>query len=146
MSIPASRTKSKKALVLTLPAMAIEILRSVPRREGQQFVFGKAGVAGYTAWSYSLTALNARVTASTGQPLPPFTLHDLRRSMRSGLSKIGIQPHIAELCIGHNKKGIVAVYDRFGYEAEIKTALARWAEHIASIVEDRPDKVVPLRA
>jgi integrase len=146
MSIPGARTKGKKALTLTLPPAALESLSSVPRRDGQAHVFGKAGKAGFNAWSYSTIALNNRIAAAAGKPLAPWTLHDLRRTFRSGLSRIGVAPHVAERCVGHVQQGVAAIYDRYAYEAEIRTALARWSEHVAGIVEERPSKVVPMRA
>jgi hypothetical protein len=91
-------------------------------------------------------ALNARIAVTAGRPLAPWTLHDLRRTMRSGLGKIGIQPHVAELVIGHSRQGMEAVYDRFRYDDEIKTALLRWAEHVVGIVENRKSNIVPLHA
>ncbi len=60
-----------------------------------------------------------------------WTLHDLRRTMRTGLGRIGVPPHIAELLINHVKGGIEAVYDRYSYAAEKRDALARWAAHVA---------------
>jgi integrase len=146
MTIAGERTKNGRTLKLKLAPAALEILRSVPRRDGSEFVFGKLGRAGFCAWSYSTMALNSRIAAAAGRPLPPWTLHDLRRTMRSGLGRIGTPPHVAELVIGHAKRGIQAVYDRYSYEGEIATALARWAEHVIAIVEERPSKVVPLRA
>jgi integrase len=145
--IPGERTKGGKALTLTLAPLALEILRSVPRRDGQEFVFGKAGRAGFNAWSYCTIALNNRIAAAaTGRPLPHWTIHDLRRTMRSGLGRLGIAPHIAELVIGHAQTGVQAIYDRYRYDAEIKAALAVWADHVIAIVEGRVAQVVPLRA
>jgi integrase len=146
MVIPGERTKGKRTLMLVLPSMAVDILRAVPRRDGREFVFGKTGRTGFVGYAYALMALNARIVAAAGKPLAPWTLHDLRRSMRTGLGRIGIQPHIAELVIGHSKTGIEAIYDKHSYQPEIKTALARWAEHVAAIVDDRKSNIVPLHA
>jgi hypothetical protein len=89
--------------------------------------------------------LDGRVTTAEGKALERWTLHDARRSFRTGLSKLGVQPHIAELCINHAKGGLQAVYDIHTYQGEITRALALWANHIASIIEGRSSKVVPLR-
>jgi hypothetical protein len=69
----------------------------------------------------------------------------LRRSMRTGLGRLGVPPHIAELAINHVKAGIIAVYDRHRYEPEVRNALAQWSEHVMAVVEGRKSKVVPLR-
>ena len=144
MTIPGTRTKNGRALILTLPEMALEILRTTPRQPGQPYVFGKRGAAGFNAWAYHLGPLNNRIAAA-GEALPHWTVHDLRRSMRSGLGRLGVPPHIAELAIGHHQRGVAAVYDRYSYQAEVKTALARWADHVAAVVDDRQSNVVPMR-
>jgi integrase len=138
MTIPGSRTKNARALALTLPAVALDILRSTPRR--RDFVFATRG-AGFTSWSTSMAALRRRLSV----PLASFSLHDLRRTFRTGIGKLGVPPHIAELAIGHVKAGIVAVYDKHRYEGEVAAALAQWAEHVTAIVEGRKSKVTPLR-
>ena len=144
MTIPATRTKNGRALTLTLPEMALEILRATPRQPGQPHIFGKRGAAGFNAWAYHLTPLNARI-AEAGEALTPWVVHDLRRTMRSGLGRLGVPPHVAELAIGHHQRGVLAIYDRHTYAAEIKTALARWADHVAAVVGDRKSNVVPMR-
>jgi integrase len=65
-------------------------------------------------------------------PLPPWVLHDLRRTFRTGLGRLGVPPHVAELCVNHAKNGIEAVYDKHRYEPEIKAALEKWANHIVT--------------
>ena len=141
--IPGTRTKNRRALELTLPTVALDILRTVPRRDGREYVFGSRGGA-FSAWSYSTLALNARIVATHGKPLTPWRLHDLRRTMRTGLGRLGVPPHIAELVINHAKGGVEAIYDRYRYSAEKTNALARWADHVLAAVEGREARVVPL--
>lgn len=69
-----------------------------------------------------------------------WTPHDLRRTMRTGLSACKVRPDIAELTIGHTKRGIVAVYDQHGFEAERRAALEAWERRLMLIVAGRdPD-------
>ena len=71
-----------------------------------------------------------------------WTPHDLRRTMRTGLSACKVRPDIAELSIGHTKRGIVAVYDQHGFEAERRAALEAWQRRLNAIIENRdPDAV-----
>jgi integrase len=147
MTIPGARTKGKRSLILTLPPAAIEILHAVPRRDGQEFVFGgKSGKSGFVGYAYARMRLDARIVVAAGKPLEPWTLHDLRRTMRTGLGRVGIAPHIAELVIGHNRQGVEAIYDRHSYQSEIKTALLRWSDHVLGVVEGRSSNVVPMHA
>jgi integrase len=135
LTIPGERTKNHRTLILTLPPVVLDILRSMPRREGIDHVFG-ARNSGFQAWNSSRLALDHRITvAEQGKPLPRWVLHDLRRTMRSGLGKIGVPPHIAELAINHAKGGIQATYDRYSYEREIKAALVQWGDHVLAIIE-----------
>ncbi|MCU7833691.1 MAG: tyrosine-type recombinase/integrase [gamma proteobacterium symbiont of Taylorina sp.] len=59
-----------------------------------------------------------------------WTAHDLRRTCRTGLSKLGCPGEIAEAVLGHTKGGIEGVYNLYEYEAECKIWLQNWADHI----------------
>jgi len=151
MAIPRERTKSRHALILTLPQLAIDILRAQPRRDGSNYVFGgrKGGKNGFAAWSWCKLDLDNRITSARGAALPRWTLHDLRRTTRSGLGQLGISPDIAERCIGHIKGSAVErTYDRYTYQPQIKAALAAWAAHIEQLTKPagKPDRIVSLRA
>jgi integrase len=98
------RVKNRNALRLPLPASALEILQAIPRRDGP-CVFGSPA-HGFTGWSMAKRKLDARLADVS---LPDWRLHDLRRSMRTGLGRLGIPPHIAELAINHVKKGVLRV-------------------------------------
>jgi integrase len=144
LQLPAARVKNRRTLTLTLPRPALDILRVIPRRDGH--VFGHA-LHGFTSWSAAKKQLDARLVA-TGTPLADFRLHDLRRTMRTGLSKLGVRSDVAEMAIGHAKAGIIAVYDKHRFEAEVANAHAKWAAHLLDVVEgkSRKGRVVPLRA
>jgi integrase len=142
--IPGERTKNHRELRLTLAPAAIEILRAIPRRPDRTHVFGRRD--GFQMWNHGMAQLHRRIAVAIGQPLPHFVLHDLRRTMRSGLGRLGVAPHVAELCIGHARTGVQAIYDRHHYGLEIQAALAIWADHVTAVVEGRSAQVVPLRA
>jgi len=59
-----------------------------------------------------------------------WTLHDLRRTVRTGLGQIGIQPHIAEAVLNHIPPKLIRTYDRNKYESEKRKALNDWAAHL----------------
>jgi integrase len=133
--IPKERTKSKRALELTLPATAVTILEAVRCRNSRAALFG-GGANGFNAWSYNTLALNGRIAAAEGKALTPWRIHDLRRTVRTRLGKLGVLPHIAELVLNHagHKSGIGRVYDHHDYEPEITAALAKWEAHLLAIV------------
>jgi integrase len=142
LNIPNSRTKNKRALTLTLPEPVLAILRAIPRRDAP-CVFGDPQ-AGFRSWSHHKKLLDARLAAA-GTPLATWRLHDWRRTFRSGLGRLAVPPHIAELAIGHVRKGLEATYDRYHYGNEIADAHRRWAAHLTAVLNGEKDKVVPLR-
>jgi integrase len=137
MVLPKERTKNRRPLALTLSETARSILKAAPHRAGRDLVFG-GGKAGFSAWSYCTLAFNSRVAAANGdRALAPWRIHDLRRTVRTGLSKIGIKPHVAELVLNHtgHKAGIGGVYDHYDYQPEIAEALAKWEAHLLAVVQ-----------
>ncbi|MFL9625697.1 tyrosine-type recombinase/integrase [Aeromonas veronii] len=60
--------------------------------------------------------------------------HDLRRTMKTVMSRIGVHPHVSEKVLGHRLAGILAVYDQHDYLDEQRAALEQWAAHIAQCV------------
>jgi integrase len=77
--------------------------------------------------------------------LRPWVIHDLRRVVRSHLAALRVPDHIAEMVIGHGRKGIQRVYDQHRYESEMREALTLWAGRLRTIVEPAPANVLPLR-
>jgi integrase len=75
----------------------------------------------------------------------PFVLHDLRRTLRTGLARLGIDDETAEMVIGHLPQGIRKVYDVHDRLEERRTALQKWAEHVVRIANDQPATVTELR-
>jgi integrase len=141
LALPPERTKNGRTLQLPLPEMALAILRARPRRS--EFVFGDRD-KGFTNWSVATKKLRARI-AETSVHAAPFRLHDLRRTMRTNLGMLGVRPDVAELCIGHVRKGMLAVYDRYNYQPEIGDALSLWADDVAAIVEGRERKLLKMK-
>jgi integrase len=142
--VPPERVKTNAPLELRLPPAAVELLHKVERRDGRECLFGQRAASGFTAWSMWNMKLNHRIELARGAPLAPWVVHDIRRSVRSGLSRIGIAPHISELVLNHQRVGIERVYDRYSYAAEKAQALLRWSDHVMSLVENRPPRVQTL--
>ncbi|MCU0826834.1 MAG: integrase arm-type DNA-binding domain-containing protein [Tabrizicola sp.] len=63
-----------------------------------------------------------------------FTLHDLRRTFRTGLSRLGVDREIAELALGHARADLESRYNRDDCEAEVKAAFVKWAEHVGKVL------------
>jgi integrase len=124
ITLPAERTKNKTAHTVPLSDTALAILKDIPRRANRDFVFG-IGQGGYSGWSKSKADLDAVVKLKED-----WTLHDLRRTVRTGLGKLGIAPHVAEAALNHLPPKLIRTYDRNTYLVEKKTALDLWASHL----------------
>jgi len=77
-----------------------------------------------------------------------WTLHDLRRTMASGLQRLGVRLEVTEAVLNHKSGstgGIVGVYQRHDYAAEKRDALARWADYVDALVSGTKANVVTLR-
>jgi integrase len=73
----------------------------------------------------------------------PWTNHDLRRTLRSGLSALRVSADVAEAVLAHVKPGIRGVYDRYDHFDEKRAALEAWEGRVRSLVEPTVAKVLP---
>ena len=60
-------------------------------------------------------------------------MHDLRRTCRSEMSRLGVDNLTVELVIGHMKQGMLLVYDQHDWMEERTTALEKWGEHVVAL-------------
>jgi len=75
-----------------------------------------------------------------------FRLHDLRRTARTLMSKLGVPEDIAELAIGHVRKDLVARYNKDDAWAGRRDAFTRVSDHVAALIGAREGAaVIPLR-
>ncbi len=140
-TLPGGRSKNGRAHTLSLPAMAWDIIRSVPRLAGRDQLFGVSAGDGFTAWAQAKAALDQRL----GDTVAPFVLHDIRRSTATRLADLGVQPHVIEQILNHqsgHRSGVAGIYNRSSYEREVRTALTLWADHIRALVDGGERKVV----
>jgi integrase len=148
LDIPAARYKSDDDHVIPLPPAALDIIRGLDRwvdGEGKPkrnaFLFSTTnGDKPVNGFSKAKLALDKGAAKRLGRKIEPFTIHDLRRTMRTHLSALPIPQHIAERIIGHAQPGLLKVYDRYSFAAEKRHGLELWAERLAAIVADRPNE------
>jgi integrase len=131
IALPPARTKNKRLHELPLSRQARAILERQPRRGDRDFIFG-LGRAGFTSWSDGKAVLDERAKLKAD-----WRLHDLRRTAATMMAEIGVLPHIIEAILNHvsgHRAGVAGVYNRAKYEAEMRQALERWAEHVQTII------------
>ncbi len=76
--------------------------------------------------------------------IPAWTPHDLRRTARTGLSRLQCPNEVAEAVLGHSRRGIEGTYDLHRYEAECKQWLQMWADHLDSLICRASDVVLAI--
>ena len=135
--LPARRNKVKLDLVRPLSSAAQKLLENRPRIDDCPYVFtyGKKPLA---TFSQSKEEFD-EACGVTG-----WTLHDLRRTARTLMSRAGVNPDHAERCLGHVMPGIRDNYDKHEFYDEKKQVfevLAAQIERIVNLVEN----VMPMR-
>jgi integrase len=78
------------------------------------------------------------------EPIPNWTLHDLRRTAKTSMARAGVRPDISERVLGHVIAGVEGTYDRHSYEDEKREALVKLAAQIERIVSPLPSSVAAL--
>jgi integrase len=136
--LPAARNKVKQDLARPLSGAAQKLVNGLPKIGRGRYVFTFGGVKPLRGFAKP----KARLDAASGTA--GWCLHDLRRTARSLLSRAGISPDVAEMCLGHVLVGVRGTYDRHSFHEEKKHAFEALAAQIARIV-DPQDNVVTWR-
>jgi integrase len=115
-----------------LPKAALAVLDELPRYADNPYVLAGRKNSHIAYSGNPKRAFDAKLPKG----MPPWTLHDLRRTARSLLSRAGVRPDIAERVMGHAIGGVEGIYDRHKYFDEKSEALAKLADLIETIVGD----------
>ncbi len=139
-NIPAERRKGRVAQRVPLTAMALEIIEQARTYSGaSRYVFISSHIDNGPMTSHALSKAILRHWSEIGFK-EAFTPHDLRRTLRTRLAEIGIDDVVAERVLGHKLQGIMAVYNRHGYDTEKRQALELWEKKLRQIVGiDEPE-------
>jgi len=153
IDLPEHRTKNGRPHSVPLSAEAFEILKA--RTDERDLLFGR-GAGGFSGWSKAKADLDERIAANRKKAgirktMPPWTLHDIRRTVvthlvesrtrNNGSSKEETwsfaQPHVVEMLVNHvsgHKAAIAGTYNKALYLSERRQALEQWGAHIAQLV------------
>jgi integrase len=122
------RTKNGVAHVIPLSAPARAILHNVPRIGDYVFTFN--GTKPIAAWGRTKADLDKASGVSD------WRIHDLRRTVATGMQKLGVTLQVVEAVLGHSggsRAGIVGVYQRHDYATEKRAALEAWGAHVMGL-------------
>lgn len=148
--LPATRTKNGQAHMVPLVPEALAVLDALapaPTEEGRPivwpgkgFVFtttGKTAVSGYSKAKARLDSLIGKLDAGD-LTFEAWRLHDLRRTLATGMQRLGVRFEVTEACLNHvsgAKAGVAGIYQRHDWKEEKRDALTRWAGHVVEITK-----------
>jgi integrase len=160
-TLPGERTKNGAAHMVPLSAPARDLLKTLLpedendanrvvrewRTSGALVLPGAVGTP-FAGWSKAKRALDeaiidarTKAAASAGtNALVPWSVHDLRRTVATGLQRLGVRIEVTEAVLNHisgSRGGIAGVYQRHDWAAEKRAALDGWAIHVVSVVQGR---------
>ncbi len=155
-TLPADRAKNDKAHVVPLNNLALAILGSLPQKR-RGLVFSTTGDTSPSGFSKAKARLDQLAllrmrerAAERGERhsekviLPPYRLHDLRRTLATGLQRLGVRFEVTEAVLNHisgAKSGVAGVYQRHHWTDEKRAALDAWARHVAATLPlAKPDR------
>lgn len=127
--IPRDRVKKDRPHMVPLTAAARELLDALPKpTSGNGFVFSTdGGDSASSNFHKSKTKLD-EVSGVDG-----WVIHDIRRSVRSGLAALGVSKDVARAVVNHADGKVDAIYNRYDYAAEKREALEKWAKHLEAL-------------
>jgi integrase len=130
--LASERTKNGEEHDIPLSQPALDILASLPRISGSEFVFTTTGDGPIVGWSKVKDALDDSIK------IEQWRVHDIRRTVATGLQKLGTPLPVTEAVLGHvagSRAGVVGVYQRHNYADEKRAALDAWAKHVMGLVK-----------
>jgi integrase len=160
------RTKNGVPHMVPLSATACNLVRSLlpddadaakrainDHRVNGALVLPGVLTTAFAGWSKAKSALDkaimsarakaAEASGNSPVPLVPWSVHDLRRTVATGLQRLGIRLEVTEAVLNHisgSRGGIAGVYQRHDWASEKRGALDAWATHVRSIVEGSADE------
>jgi len=148
-AIPPDNYKTKTPHFLPLTTAALEQVGEMPNLGDYVFSYtGKGPFSNGFALKVQLDAQMRHLMAERDGldvaqvKLKPWVMHDLRRTAKTLMSRVGIRQDHSERVLGHVIPGVAAVYDRHAYIAEKRHALNKLAAEVRRIVHDEPAPTV----
>jgi integrase len=133
-TIPDANAKGGRGHVVPLTDWAIKELRVLKVRAGRSKWVLPANGGEHHIDPKQLTRSVAKCLGRfKAEGIEAFTLHDLRRTVRTGLARLKVEPHIAERVLNHAQEMIAGTYDRHAYMDEKRAALEKWTAHLEAL-------------
>jgi integrase len=139
-TIPAERYKTKRPNFVPLSKAALALIAAQNKIDDCDYVFPSRAKTPFSGFGKSKATLDRAVSATMENqakkemridPMPNWTLHDLRRTAKTLMARGGVRPDISERVLGHVIPGVEGTYDRHSYADEKREAL----ESLATMIE-----------
>jgi integrase len=129
--LPEWQTKNGREHTFPIGVLCADILYTTTTDSLTAFLFPARGkpMNPFNGWSKSKQALDKLC------PIPHWTLHDLRRTFRTNLARLGVAPHIGERLVNHvsARTDMEETYDLWRYMPEMRAAMELWENHLKAI-------------
>lgn len=142
-TVSGARTKNRELSVVPLSPLAVALIREAMAvaGEGSTYIFPNPSREGPIS---AHAATRAMSRARKHFAVADFRIHDLRRTVATGLARLGFNAFDIGLVLDHvstTKSNVTTgVYVKYGYDPEKRRALNRWAAHLDEIVSGKVDK------
>lgn len=139
-TLPSSRSKNKEANIVPLNQLAMAELDGQaggPAWPRKGLVFATANGNRFTAFHKGKLAIDSEIERKRGEPLSPWRLHDLRRTLATNFQRLGVRFEVTEAVLNHvgaSRTGVAGVYQRHDWKEEKRAALDAWNDHLESIL------------
>ncbi len=142
-TLPAARAKNGVASLIPLNALAVAELDTIaalhrakkwPAKGLVLTTNGRTPISGY---SKAKARLDASIGGIEGNEVEPWRVHDLRRTLATGLQRLGVRFEVTEAVLNHvsgAKSGVAGVYQRHDWKEEKRAALNAWGWHVESLL------------
>lgn len=150
-TLPSARMKSGKAHTVPLIPRAVDIIKGLTRRPGSRRIFETFSATHLkTAIDVALLKAALQEAAARGDEasevnIAHWTLHDLRRSAATHMSRLGVDVIVIERVLGHTMRGVMATYQRNTFDNEKRAALTTWSDYLSGLLRPPASIVIPLR-
>lgn len=141
--LPSDRTKNGRPHIIPLSEAAKLIIQGVPRQKGSRLVFRLSGDNPPSGFGKVKDRIGTAMEKTAGQEhrkVEPWTLHDIRRTVATGLQRLGVRLEVTEAVLNHvsgSRAGIVGVYQLHGWDKEKAQALTDWAAHVLACADGK---------
>ncbi len=132
-TLPGELNKSGRMHILPLTNTSVVLIDALPRLSDVLVFPSRSSVSNNPV--SGMGKAKGRIAANC--KIDDWRLHDIRRTVATGMARLKISPHVVEKVLNHSSgtfAGVAGVYNRFGYLDEMREALEVWDRHLIGLL------------